>query len=202
MTAEDRKETLGDALQPLVRAADRLSMTPNQVSLVSFGFALSAAAALYLGSTAGYLGGVALMIISGVLDVVDGELARYNDVASARGDMLDHTLDRFSDVALIAGVAGGLEAWALGTFAVTGVLLTSYMGTQAQAVGAGRDYGGLMGRGDRFAVLVAGGLLQPFVPSVLGYTVLEGVLALFAVVGTLTAVQRFWASWKALEDEE
>lgn len=200
MTTEDRKERFGEAMQPLVKAVDRLGLTPNQVSLSAFAFAVAAAAAFYLGSTAGYLAGVALMVVSGVLDVVDGELARYNDVSSARGDMLDHTLDRFSDVALIAGVAGGLEAWTLGTFAVAGALLTSYMGTQAQAVGAGRDYGGLMGRGDRFAVLVAAGLVHPFAPVVSGYTLLEGVLALFAVVGTLTAVQRFWASWNALSE--
>ncbi len=200
MDVERRKELFGDIVQPLVSATDRVGLTPNQVSVFAFLLAVAAASAFYLGSTSGYLAGVTLMLASGVFDVVDGELARYNDVASPQGDMLDHTLDRFSDVALIAGVAGGLDAWMLGTFAVAGVLLTSYMGTQAQAVGAGRDYGGVMGRGDRFAVLVAGGVLHPFVPPVEGYTVLEGVLVLFAVVGTLTAVQRFLASWRALEE--
>ena len=38
--------------------------------------------------------------------------------------------------------------------AVIGVLLASYMGTQAQALGLGREYRGILGRADRIAVIV------------------------------------------------
>ena len=41
--------------------------------------------------------------------------------------------------------------WQIGVFALTGVLMSSYLGTQAQAVGVGRYYGGILGRADRRA---------------------------------------------------
>ncbi|MFW5984438.1 MAG: CDP-alcohol phosphatidyltransferase family protein, partial [Halobacteria archaeon] len=139
-----------------------------------------------------------LVAVSGLLDGVDGQLARRTGTASAQGDMLDHTLDRYSDLVLVGGIAGGTGAWAVGFFAVTGVFLTSYMGTQAQAVGAGRDYGGLLGRADRMVLIILGGVIQPFVPLVEGRTALEWLLVVFGVVGNLTALQRFRASWNEL----
>ncbi len=42
-----------------------------------------------------------------------------------------------------------MVSWQIGVFALTGVLMASYLGTQAQAVGVGRYYGGLLGRSDR-----------------------------------------------------
>lgn len=192
------------AFGPVAESLERLGATPNQVSVVSFGVAVAAAVGFYVATPVTYAVGAALVALSGVLDVVDGQLARRTGESSAQGDLLDHTLDRYSDLALLVGIAGGLDAWMLGLFAVTGVFLTSYMGTQAQAVGAGRNYGGLLGRADRLAFIVVAGVLHPVLPvvagtaEVAGFVPLEWLLILFAVVGNLTAVQRFWASWNGL----
>jgi archaetidylinositol phosphate synthase len=74
------------------------------------------------------------------------------------GDLLDHVLDRYADVLVVAGLTVGVGRYALWFAAVTGVLLMSYLGTQIQAVGLGRAYGGALGRADRLALvgLVAG----------------------------------------------
>ena len=84
------------------------------------------------------------------LDALDGAVARAYDKVSKYGDWLDHTIDRLVDIALL--VAIGLNGeWAvhwLGWAAATLTLLGSYMGTQAQSVGLGRNYGGF-GRADR-----------------------------------------------------
>lgn len=192
------------AFGPIAESLESIGATPNQVSVVSFGVAVAAAGAFYVATPEAYAAGALLVALSGVLDVVDGQLARRTGESSAQGDMLDHTLDRYSDLALLIGIAGGLDAWMLGLFAVTGVFLTSYMGTQAQAVGAGRDYGGLLGRADRLALIVVAGSLHPVLPVVAGTEVVVGfvpfgwLLILFAVVGNVTAVQRFWASWRGL----
>lgn len=200
MTLGNLDETAKNAFEPVVAVFERLGATPNQVSLLSFAVAVVASAAFYVAEPRfpAYIGGALLVAFSGLLDSVDGQLARRTDSASAQGDMLDHTLDRYSDLALIVGIAGGLEAWALGLFAVTGVFLTSYMGTQAQAVGAGRDYGGLLGRADRLVLVIVVAAAQPFVPAVEGLTALGWLLVLFAVVGNITALQRFRASWNEL----
>jgi archaetidylinositol phosphate synthase len=122
--------------------------------------------------------------------------------ASPRGDFLDHAVDRFSDTAFILGIA--FSPWAseaLGLAALAGTLLTSYMGTQAQAVGMKRHYGGLLGRADRMVLLLVVPLAQAFLSAtthaatfrLLGrdVTLLTLLLAYFALVGVLTTLQRF-----------
>ena len=96
------------------------------------------------------------VLVSGFLDAIDGKVARLTGKASKQGDVLDHILDRYSDVVMIGAVA--VSAWCnpyIGIMAIIGVLLTSYMGTQSQAIGAGRLYAGLLGRADRVVLLTA-----------------------------------------------
>jgi archaetidylinositol phosphate synthase len=69
---------------------------------------------------------------------MDGAVAREMKIQSRRGDFLDHAVDRYADIFIITGIfAGGLVPWQIGVFALTGVLMASYLGTQAQAVGVG-----------------------------------------------------------------
>ena len=78
------------------------------------------------------------------------------------------------------------------------------MGTQAQAVGLGRDYAGLMGRADRLVVLFFAAWVQLFAdPGGVGggpllFTPLTLALLLFAVLGQVTAVQRGVSAWRRL----
>ncbi|RLM31777.1 CDP-alcohol phosphatidyltransferase family protein, partial [Haloarcula sp. Atlit-120R] len=112
------------------------------------------------------------------------------------GDLLDHVLDRYADIVVLVGLAAGIDSFALGLAAVTGVLMTSYLGTQIQAVGLGRAYGGLVGRADRLALMGFVGLASAVYPDAVGGLTLAGwLLVFFAVVGHLTAVQRFWGAW-------
>jgi hypothetical protein len=105
---------------------------------------------------------------------------------------------------MIIGLAAGSNDYALGFAAVTGVLMTSYLGTQIQAVGLGREYGGLVGRADRLALIGITGVLAamttlPTVPTrYLGLSVIGWLLLFFAIVGHLTAIQRFWGAWSDL----
>jgi archaetidylinositol phosphate synthase len=151
-----------------------------------------------------------LVLVSGLLDALDGKVARLTGKTSKRGDFLDHVLDRYADVLMIGAVA--VSAWCnpyLGMAAIIGVLLTSYMGTQAQAVGAGRMYSGLLGRADRIVLSFVIPLVQFVIMSVNGYgwltfgsihlSAFEMMMLWFAVVGNLTAVQRAWGTWKELK---
>ncbi|MFB6136061.1 MAG: CDP-alcohol phosphatidyltransferase family protein [Halobacteriaceae archaeon] len=199
MTLDRFRPYADRALRPWVRAADALGLSPDGVSVVAFGLAVAAAGAFYLGGLVGYLGGAVLVFCNGWLDLVDGALARKQQRASAAGDLLDHVLDRYADIFVIAGLAAGVGRYALGLAAVTGVLMTSYLGTQAQAVGLDRVYGGLLGRADRLALVGVVGAVAAFAPAVGGYSVVAALLALFAAVGHLTAVQRFYHAWRELD---
>ena len=113
---------------------------------------------------------------------------------------------------MIAAIA--VSGWCntyIGLFAVMGVLLTSYMGTQAQAIGAKRLYDGLLGRADRVVLCFLFPILQ-FVMCMLygdtfeifGYDIslIEIMMIYFAVVGNLTAIQRVFITWHNLGEME
>ena len=204
----DRFRSFADRLfEPVVDTAEAVGLTANGVSVIAFVLAVAAAACYLLagggfraGGSVLYLVGAALVGVNGVLDAIDGTLARRMGTDSAAGDLLDHVLDRYADVVIIAGLAGGVGRYALGLAAVTGVLMTSYLGTQAQAVGLERVYGGLVGRADRLVIVVVVTAVAALYPRPVGGLTLVGwLLAFFAVVGHLTALQRFYHAYGALD---
>ncbi|MBX0294277.1 CDP-alcohol phosphatidyltransferase family protein [Haloarcula nitratireducens] len=199
----DRFRSVADrALGPFVGAARTVGLSPNGVSVIAFLLAVAAGVVYGVAATNPFLYfvGALLVFLNGWLDLVDGALAREMNVASSGGDLLDHVLDRYADIVIIVGLAAGIDRWALGIAAVTGVLMTSYLGTQAQAVGLDRVYGGLLGRADRLALVGITTGVAAFVTLPLGPLSLVGwLLVVFAVVGHLTAVQRFYYSMQALE---
>ncbi len=201
MTLDQFRHVADRALDPFVTLSTRLGLTPDSVSVVAFVLAGGAGGAFYLGGDEPiwYLVGAVLVFLNGWLDLLDGALARELGTDSKAGDLLDHVLDRYADVVIISGLAAGLGRYALGLAAVTGVLMTSYLGTQAQAVGLDRVYGGLLGRADRLALVGVTGALAAFVTTTpAGLSVVAWLLVVFAVVGHFTALQRFYYSWRAL----
>jgi len=193
-------------LDPLAR---RLREVPPDAltwaALVCAGFA--GIAFLFRGGWALGLGAI-FVFLNALLDALDGKVAKLTKKDSRRGDFLDHVLDRYADVLMLGGLALGpyCPVW-LGLLALVGVLLTSYMGTQAQAVGAGRLYAGALGRADRLVILVLAALVQgamdPNSIRDLGiapvrYSVLAWAMVVFAVLGNLTAIQRAVATWRQL----
>lgn len=195
-------------LGPAAHRLKRWGVTPNTVTAISFVFALAAAVAFFLATRDALwllLVASACVSVNAILDGLDGRLARLTNTSSPKGDYLDHIVDRYSDVAILAGLAlsplGDLR-W--GLFAIIGTLLTSYMGTQAQAMGLGRMYAGFLGRADRLVILLAVPALV-WLASIAGFAIpwqynpIVFMLAYFAIVGNLTAVQRFVSGWRALD---
>ena len=200
MTLDRLRPVADRALTPFVDAADAVGLSPNGVSVVAFCLAVLAGAAFFVASPLAYVLGGVFVFFNGWLDLVDGALARKQGVASDAGDFLDHVLDRYADIVILAGLAAGVGRYGLGFAAVTGVVMTSYLGTQIQAVGLGRAYGGLVGRADRLALIGLAAIAAAVVTTdvVAGLTVVGLLLAFFAVVGHVTALQRFWGAWSDL----
>lgn len=202
MTLDQYRDAADRALQPAVDAAVAVGLTPNGISVIAFLTAVAAGGAYWLADVGSllYLLGALLVLANGVFDVLDGMVARRTETASAAGDLLDHVLDRYADIVVIVGLAGGTGRFALGLAAVTGVLMTSYLGTQAQAVGLERVYGGLVGRADRLAIIGVVTAVAAFVTTPLaGFSLVGLLLVFFAIVGHLTALQRFYHAMAALD---
>jgi len=176
--------------RPFARGAGKIGLTPDGCTILAFIAAILAGVAFYYSDV---LLGALLVFLNAFFDAIDGALARETGVAGPYGDFLDHVLDRYADVFIICGVfAGPLAPWPVGVFALTGVLLASYLGTQAQAIGVGRFYGGLLGRADRLVLLIVVGILSFFIPQTIAGMYLMGwLLLLFGILGHITAIQRF-----------
>jgi archaetidylinositol phosphate synthase len=201
MTLDKLRPLAAQLLTPFVTTARRAGLSPDGVSLLAFLAATAAGGAFYVaGETATfYLLGAGLVFMNGWLDLVDGALARELDVSSAGGDLLDHVLDRYADIVIISGLAAGIARFDFGLAAVTGVLMTSYLGTQAEAVGMDRVYGGLLGRADRLAIIgITTGIAGLYSVEIRGLSLIGGLLLLLAVVGHITAIQRFVVAMRDL----
>ncbi|MDK2973865.1 MAG: archaetidylinositol phosphate synthase [Methanofollis sp.] len=197
MTLDRFRPYVAGVLDPAIRVSIRLGLTPNFYSAGALVAAVAAGAAFY----EGMIGlAVLLVAINAVFDAIDGALARELEVASLRGDFIDHVSDRYADIVIITGVfAGGAAPWQIGVFALTGVLMSSYMGTQAQALGVGRYYGGVLGRADRLFLLLVAGLLDIFVAApVFGLPYLGWILVFFGIFGHYTAFQRIAYIWRRI----
>ncbi len=177
------------------------NVSPNLLSILSLIFAALSGILYYMGDLLFYLPSI---IIASGLDAVDGEVARHQGRASLKGDLLDHFIDRYSDIFIILGIS--LSSYGnilLGLLGIEGVLMTSYMGTQAQALGAKRDYKGILGRVNRLIILI---LLAPvqylfrYSYSIFGLTLnpTTFVLLLFFFLGNATAISRFARLYKTI----
>ena len=201
MTLDTLRPVADRLLDPFVAGAKRLGLTPDAVSVLALLTAIGAGVAFALAAELRllYLLGAFLVLWNGIFDLLDGALARELDSQSDAGDLLDHVLDRYADILIISGLAAGVGQYALGLAAITGVLMTSYLGTQAQAVGLDRVYGGLLGRADRLALIgVVATVAAVIDATALGLTAVGWLLVIFAVVGHLTALQRFYYAMQDL----
>ena len=185
-------------LDPLASIAIKFRMTANFFTIAAL---LASAAAGVLFYFRQELWGIVAVGLNAFCDAMDGAVARAMKTQSLRGDFLDHAVDRYADIFIITGIfAGGLVPWQIGVFALTGVLMASYLGTQAQAVGVGRFYGGILGRADRLLLILVVGIIGLLFPvTFYGLTWLGWLLLLFGIFGHITAFQRFAYVWAKVE---
>jgi len=185
-------------LDPLASIAIKFRMTANFFTIAAL---LASAAAGVLFYFRLELWGIVAVGLNAFCDAMDGAVARAMKTQSLRGDFLDHAVDRYADIFIITGIfAGGLVPWQIGVFALTGVLMASYLGTQAQAVGVGRFYGGILGRADRLLLILVVGIIGLLFPvTFYGLTWLGWLLLLFGIFGHITAFQRFAYVWAKVE---
>lgn len=210
MTLHDHRGRFERQLAPFVDWCAKRGIDPNRISVFALLITSLGGVGFYLSSPERWWMlpvAATLLLVGAMLDSADGLLARATDSATALGDYLDHAFDRFADVALLVGLT--FSPWVpfeVGLFAIVGTLLTSYMGTQAQAVGVGRDYGGLVGRADRMFVILWGAIGQAVLTGLAitlpwGLNLVELAVGWIALAGNITALQRFWGAFTDLRGD-
>ena len=193
------KEAGRTVLDPVVRLALRLQLTPNTVTVLGLLLTLLAATLIASGSL---LVGAAILTVGSLLDAVDGALARARGGGTAFGGFLDSTLDRAGEAILYMGVAGYYLRTApdptlpvLAAFvALSGSFMVSYSRARAEGVGFHASVG-LAPRTERLVLIIAGIALAG-----LGLgAALIGAITIIAALTVATLIQRIWHVWRLAE---
>jgi len=149
--------------------------------------------AAVLGGGAGWLFAVGsltlaawVVILGGVVDTLDGRVARARGIASSYGSFLDATLDRFAESFMYLGiafhVAGSPWAVVIVVWGITGSLLVSYTLARGESHGA-KCHGGVMLRAERLVLLALAALLDAPLTSLLGWQNGRVLIAGIVVIG-------------------
>lgn len=199
-----RPKAIG-CLEPLANVFIKLGFTPNIISFLSL---LTGVAAAYLFFRTLFAWGAVLLVISAVLDLVDGSVARKTNRESRFGAVFDWIVDKYVDSLVLLGIGlsgiaimsayvpvpdGYLPAadFAVVALAIIGSLMNTFIKPVVYAeVGfEKREDGkiddplervGFFGRPETIICLVLGGLT--------GYIAIAVILV--AVCTNLSAVQR------------
>jgi CDP-diacylglycerol---glycerol-3-phosphate 3-phosphatidyltransferase len=171
-------------LRPLSMLFIKLGFRPDWLTLMGLAMNLGATVAFAKGHLRW---GAAIMLLAGVCDILDGQVAREGRKETKFGALLDSTTDRYSEIFLYFGLGAyliGREEWiACGIlfFALCGSLMVSYV--RARAEGLGEDCKvGFMQRPERIVALALGGLY--------GHEGLVFILVVLAVTTNYTVIER------------
>lgn len=180
------------AVRPVGMLLRRTGMSPDHLTILGILFAIAAAFAIGSGALQG---GLALVILAALPDMLDGALAKASNTASQRGAFFDSVVDRVTDSVLFGGVAWFFASeksphLALLPMAIMGVSsLISYERAKAEALGLYAK-GGLMERAERIIVLCIGLLFD---------SLLVPILWIMLALTVVTAIQRFVQVWRQAE---
>jgi CDP-diacylglycerol---glycerol-3-phosphate 3-phosphatidyltransferase len=178
----------------------RAGIHPHVLTVAGFVVSLLAGI-LYAGGS--FFWGACLLVLAGICDTLDGQIARQTNKQSRFGAFFDSTLDRYSDLFPFAGLAyyfSGGRGFAGSTpsdpspltvlviiMTIAGSFMVSY--TRARSEGLGVECRkGIMQRPERITLLIIGSFLGAL-PAV-GSVLMKITLVILAVLTNATAVSR------------
>ncbi len=188
---EDLKEKVRQWLKPLTLFFKKFH--PNFLTV--FGFLITCVSGVFYAKGIFWLGGV-ILLLGGIFDVLDGEVAKLGNKGSKFGAFLDSTLDRYSDFVVLFGmflfysrslINQTPTPVILVILTIVGSYMVSY--TRARAEGLGIECKvGFGERAIRIPIIIIG--------SFFGYKIFIYFLWLLAILTNLTAFQRMCYVWK------
>lgn len=137
--------------------------------------------------------GLILFLISGIIDAIDGAVARVIGRVTNLGAFLDGVIDRYVEILLYLGLLfyGISGFWT--SLLIFGAIMPSFVRAYADHRGIvtepedQKKMGGFLERAERLTLLYIGMLLGYFNFSWLLY-----ITAITAILGNITALQRIW----------
>jgi len=152
------REKYQKAIAPIGATLSRGGISPNAMTILSL---LAAAASGYAYASREPAYGVLLIVVTGVLDMFDGAIARAENKVTHFGAVFDHVLDRYAEFLIVVGIVyGGYSGWVSGVFSLFGMLMASFTRAKAESVGGLKSCTvGIAERQEKLLLLIAGSIL-------------------------------------------
>lgn len=232
MNAKDfSQQTIYKIVNPLIKLFIKLGITPNIVTTIGVVINIAATIVFIIGAEKGthgdlsYIGwGSGLIILAGLFDMLDGQLARLGNMSSQFGALYDSVLDRYSELIMFFGISYYLVAHhyfissMFAFLALIGSMMVSYVRARAEGLNI-ECKGGLMQRPERVVTIGVAGIVCGIVSAITGgnqklfveflhFDMLETIsiftipIAVVAILSNQTAFQRINHCRKALENNK
>ncbi len=182
-------------IEPISRFLINLRVHPHVITFSGLAISILAFDFFRLGRF--FWAGV-MVVLAGICDVLDGKLARETNRMSKFGALMDSTIDRYSEVIMLLGVAvffrqTHVHIVYLIILAIAGSFMVSY--TRARAEGLGLECKvGLMQRPERITYLALGSLAGSVFMRLgwmkTGTYVVLGSIWFIAIFANITVIQR------------
>ncbi|MFW9907100.1 MAG: CDP-alcohol phosphatidyltransferase family protein [Candidatus Thorarchaeota archaeon] len=168
------RERYQRAMMPVGKVLARTGITPNMITGLTVVVALVCAWFFIMGDL---LIGLLFMILTVVMDMFDGAVARASGLASKFGATFDHTLDRYAEFLFMLGLMMGpiyvvsipwwpysagdtFVPWFWGFFTLFGMIMASFARAKAESVGGMENCAvGIAERQEKLILTIAGILL-------------------------------------------
>lgn len=187
----------------LGRVCLKMGLRPNFITFLSFLCAIVSGLFFWRNEM---LWGVVWMLATSIFDMLDGSTARAGNIGTVFGGILDHVVDRYGEFLILAGITmSGAVHPGWGLFALFGMLIASYTRAVAESMGKIENCAvGIMGRLEKFILIMAGSVVEHFLPIGTwprgGW--LEFALIIVGVTSVITAIQRLIYTRKILGDRQ
>ena len=183
------RESFNRIIVPLASFLAKIGIRANTVTTLALVTALIYPVSILVLPPTYHIHLTLLILISGILDSIDGVIARITSEESKLGAFLDSTMDRVSDIAymfglLISRIATPIEALLL----LSGSMLISYIRAKYESLTSGGSLEGvgICERAERTLLIFIIALVY-----YLNYILSKVLLCLLLVLVWITVAQRF-----------
>lgn len=224
------KTLLQNMINPVVNFLIRHHISPNAVTVIGLSLNFGVAAVFIIGAEIGERTDLAfvgwagfLLLVAGLFDMIDGQVARRGKMSSKYGALFDSVLDRYSELIMFLGICYYLVSYhyfissIFAFIALIGSLMVSYVRARAEGLGI-ECKDGFMQRPERIILIgvsaIACGLaseylgddFKVFIPGI-PFHVFETMsiftipIILLAVFSNYTALARLLESKKKFQEK-
>ncbi len=217
-TWEYIKKSAYGLLNPIIKFLIKTGVSPNGITIIGFVITIASAIILVVGAEYGVRGetkyitwfGIVLLL-AGVFDMLDGQLARKTNQMTQFGALFDSVIDRYSEMVMFFGIAYYLVAYhyflssVFAFIAMIGSIMVSYVRARAEGLGVDCKVG-IMQRPERVLTIGISAILYgvvshftgtfkvlvdwlPF-PLIENITIFTFPIFLLAILTNYTAFQR------------